>query len=108
MLWILVLILALPVLLGLVPGTDAIGARRLVIRCALAGGAVGLLASGFLAFALDSIPPGATLALPVIQGTLIGAGIGLLGLVVRRFLIGRRTRGAALIKTARQTHKKDD
>jgi hypothetical protein len=90
MLWILILILALPVLLGLVPGTDATDARRLVLRCSLAGGAVGLLASGFLAFALEPIPLGATLALPVVQGALMGAGIGLLGLVIRRFLIGRR------------------
>jgi hypothetical protein len=91
MLWILVLILALPVLLGLVPGTDATDARRLVIRCSLAGGAVGLLSSALLVFVSAPVPLGATLALPAVWGAFMGAGIGLLGIVVRRFLIGRRT-----------------
>jgi hypothetical protein len=92
MLWIvLALILALPVLLGLVPGTDATGAQRLVLRCSLAGGAVGLLASGLLVIASPHIPLGANLAFPVLWGAIIGAGIGLLGIVVRRFVAGWRT-----------------
>jgi hypothetical protein len=67
MLWIiLALILALPVLLGLVLGTDAPGAQRLVLRCCIAGGFVGLLASGFLILASPNLPLGATLALPVL------------------------------------------
>jgi hypothetical protein len=91
MLWIiLALILALPVLLGLVPGTDAPGAQRLVLRCCIAGGFVGLLASGFLILASPNLPLGATLALPVLRGVVMGAGIGLFGIVVRRFVAGRR------------------
>ena len=92
MLWfLLALLLAVPVLLGLVPGTDAIAARRLLLRCCIAGAAVGLLASVYLVVAYPHMSRGASVALPVLQGAFAGAGVGLLGLVVRRFLAGRRT-----------------
>jgi hypothetical protein len=92
MLWIiLALLLALPVLLGLVPGSDATGAQRLVVRCCIAGGFVGLLGGAFILVASPNSRFAAALILPGLQGLLIGAGIGLFSVVIRRFLAGRRT-----------------
>ena len=88
MIWfLLALVIALPVLLGLIPGMDAAGARRLVFRSAIAGGFVGLLLSVFLLIASPSFRMGATLALPLLWGAVIGTGIGLIGVAVRRFIL---------------------
>ena len=86
MIWFgVALVLALPVLLGLIPGMDAAGARKLVLRSASAGGFVGVLAGVFLDI-MTRAPVGAILT-PVVWGTLVGAGIGLVGVAVRRFIL---------------------
>jgi hypothetical protein len=94
MLWFLfALVLALPVLLGLVPGTDAAAARRVVLRCTLAGLSLGLLAAAWLVVGAAEAPsPRDHLLPPVVCGALAGAGIGLLGVAIRRGRARRRLR----------------
>jgi hypothetical protein len=81
MIWLL---LALPVLLGLVRGADAAAARTLVLRCAAAGAVVGAILGVLLVTGTSHIPLGRGFVLPSLWGTIFGAFLGLVGVVVHR------------------------
>jgi len=85
MLWIiLLLILALPVLLGMLPGSNSEHARRLLLRCIGAGALAGVLLALMLLLASAHVPFGTNLLFPVIGGAAAGAMLGLLLLVGHR------------------------
>ena len=92
MLWLaFAAILATPVLLGLIPGSDATAARQLVVRCGVAGLVLGFLLGLFLAVVSLHIPLRSGLLLPTIWGAGFGVAVGVLIVAVRRVVARQRT-----------------
>ena len=93
MLWLVfAAILATPVLLGLMPGSDATAARRLIVRCGVAGLILGFLLGLFLVMASLHIPLGSGLLEPTAWGAGFGVSVGVLSVAVRRTLARFGTR----------------
>ena len=93
MLWLaFAAILATPVLLGILPGSDPKAAGRLIIRCVLAGLILGCLASVLLAVASSDVPLGSGLLFPPAWGTAVGFSIGVMGIALRRAFVRWRPR----------------
>ena len=91
--FLLAALLAVPVLLGLVPAADSTAARRRLIRCALAGLMLGLLASAFILIGTRNVSSGWTLLLPPLWGALFGVGLGIAGALLQRVVAARRGQG---------------
>lgn len=86
LLLILIVLLALPVLLGVVPGLDARTAVRHVARCAAAGVIVGAVLVMLLG-AGEAPMPGPAAAMPwLVGGALAGTVLGLMSIALRRLL----------------------
>ena len=106
MLWLaFAAILATPVLLGILPGSDPKAAGRLIIRCVLAGLILGFLASLSLAVASPDGPLRSGLVLPPAWGTAVGFSIGVLGIALRRAFAKWRPRDRDLRSTIAEADK---
>ena len=92
MLWLaFAAILATPVLLGVIPGSDATAARRLIIRCGVVGLILGFLLGLCLVVASLHVPLRSGLLLPTAWGAGLGVSVGVLSVAVRREVARFRT-----------------
>jgi hypothetical protein len=88
LLWLLLALLAsLPVLLGLVPGVDARAARTVLLRCTLAGLVAGTIVGVLPLIYAPRVALGGVFLMFALTGAAIGAGVGLVLLVLRRLLV---------------------